>query len=143
MPPEAANSRSRNEPARLAAVLGLILLLLLGYCAVRAMIAWGGESAEYELEPAVADKVPPETGEDFSVAGEVCGAWGMKVDKMRLRHWERLRKIREDVVRYGIRDENGLSRCKDCHPSRANFCDQCHDAVSLTPDCWGCHDYPE
>ncbi|NQT36576.1 MAG: hypothetical protein HQ581_03750 [Planctomycetes bacterium] len=129
MPPESADSRSRNEPARLAAVLGLILLLLLGYCAVRAIIARGDEPAELFLEP-------PETEQTRCV-------WNMEADEMRLQHWERLRKIREDVVRYGIRDQDGLSRCKDCHRSRARFCDRCHNAVSLTPDCWQCHDYPE
>jgi hypothetical protein len=61
---------------------------------------------------------------------------------MRFHHWELLRQIREDVVRYGIRGEVGLQQCKDCHTSRERFCNQCHNAVSLYPDCFGCHYYP-
>ena len=46
------------------------------------------------------------------------------------------------VVRYGIRGEIGLKKCKECHTSRERFCTKCHEAVSLTPDCYGCHYYP-
>jgi len=61
---------------------------------------------------------------------------------MRFHHWELLRGVREDVVRYGIRGDVGLDKCQECHTSRARFCDACHNAVSMTPDCWGCHYYP-
>lgn len=61
---------------------------------------------------------------------------------MRYHHWELLRGIREEVVRYGLRGDIGLNRCRDCHTSRERFCDQCHNATSLKPDCFGCHYYP-
>jgi hypothetical protein len=61
---------------------------------------------------------------------------------MRFHHWELLRSVREDVVRYGKREDIGLARCKDCHTSRERFCNQCHNAVSLYPDCFQCHYYP-
>ena len=61
---------------------------------------------------------------------------------MRYHHWELLRSVREEVVRYGVRGEVGLSTCKECHTSRERFCDRCHNAVSLTPDCFDCHYYP-
>jgi len=61
---------------------------------------------------------------------------------MRHHHWELLRGTREEVVRYGIRGDVGLSKCSECHTSRERFCDQCHNAASLTPDCFGCHYYP-
>jgi len=73
---------------------------------------------------------------------------------VRYRHWEILKDIREEIVRYGDRKENeidlgggkrvvkGLSSCKECHLSRERFCDQCHNAVSLFPDCFDCHNYP-
>ena len=61
---------------------------------------------------------------------------------MRFHHWELLRSTREEIVRYGIRGEVSLDGCRDCHTSRENFCNKCHDAVSLTPDCFGCHYYP-
>lgn len=61
---------------------------------------------------------------------------------MRYHHWELLRQIREDVVRDGVRGDVGLRQCRDCHTSRERFCNRCHHAVSLYPDCFGCHYYP-
>lgn len=61
---------------------------------------------------------------------------------MRLHHWELLRQIREEVVRYGVRGEVNLASCRECHTYRDDFCNRCHDAVNLTPDCFGCHYYP-
>jgi len=61
---------------------------------------------------------------------------------MRFHHWELLRGLREDVVRFGKRGDVSLKKCQQCHTSREKFCNKCHDAVSLTPDCFGCHYYP-
>lgn len=61
---------------------------------------------------------------------------------MRFHHWELLRGVREQVVRYGIRSEIDLNKCRECHTSRERFCNRCHDSVSLTPDCFDCHYYP-
>ncbi len=61
---------------------------------------------------------------------------------MRHNHWVLLRVVREDVVRYGKRGEISLKRCGECHTSREKFCKKCHDAVSMKPDCYGCHYYP-
>jgi len=63
-------------------------------------------------------------------------------DYMRYHHWELLRGIREEVVRYGIRGDIVLDKCRECHTSRERFCNKCHDAVSLIPDCFECHYYP-
>jgi hypothetical protein len=65
-----------------------------------------------------------------------------ETDYMRYHHWELLRGVREEIVRYGKRGELGLNKCRDCHTSRERFCDRCHDAVSMKPDCFGCHYYP-
>ncbi len=61
---------------------------------------------------------------------------------MRYHHWELLSEVREKAVRYGDRDDPGLRGCKDCHTSRERFCNRCHDAASVWPDCFGCHYYP-
>lgn len=61
---------------------------------------------------------------------------------MRFHHWELLAEIREEFVRHGIRGDITLSGCRKCHPNRERFCNECHDAVNLTPDCFGCHYYP-
>ena len=33
--------------------------------------------------------------------------------------------------------------CLDCHSSKKDFCDQCHNYVAVTPFCWDCHVEPE
>lgn len=65
-----------------------------------------------------------------------------ETEYMRHHHWELLRAVREDVVRYGKRSDISLRKCRDCHTSREDFCMKCHTATSLTPDCFGCHYYP-
>ena len=65
-----------------------------------------------------------------------------ETDYMRYHHWELLRQTREQVVRYGIRGEIALDKCRECHENREGFCNQCHNAVSLTLDCFQCHYYP-
>ena len=63
---------------------------------------------------------------------------------MRFHHMDLLKEIREDVIRRGDRSEGiTLSGCGDCHENRANFCNRCHDAVTLPLDCFGCHYYPD
>ncbi len=63
-------------------------------------------------------------------------------EDMRFHHWQLLRIVREEVVRYGKREDLGFTRCAECHVSRERFCDRCHEAASVKPDCWGCHYYP-
>ena len=128
MPEKAANSRPGNRRALLAAIL-VIMLLPLGYYVVSGVVALGDKPGKFY--------------ESKVKQGGTC-AWGMKAAEMRLYHWEYLRRIREDVVRYGIRDQQGLRDCKGCHTSREDFCDRCHNQVGLTPDCFtGCHNYDE
>jgi hypothetical protein len=61
---------------------------------------------------------------------------------MRFYHMNLLKDIRDEFVRDGKRGEIGLYTCKECHTSRADFCNKCHNAVALYPDCYGCHYYP-
>jgi hypothetical protein len=63
-------------------------------------------------------------------------------EDMRFHHWQLLREVREEVVRSGRRGDLGLKRCSECHVSRVRFCDRCHEAATVRPDCWGCHYYP-
>jgi hypothetical protein len=75
---------------------------------------------------------------------------------MRYHHMNLLLEIRDEVQRDGIRKRAvGMSHCypeegetdcyicRDCHDNRAAFCNRCHNAVNLSPDCFGCHYYPE
>jgi hypothetical protein len=74
-------------------------------------------------------------------------------DYMRASHMELLNQWRDEVVRSGNRvfvSEDGrhyemsLSRtCMSCHSNKADFCDQCHNYMGVTPYCWDCHIEPE
>lgn len=127
MPETTTDNRSRSRRALLAGVLAIALLLPLGLSLVGRVLALGG-GPEPLLER-------PQTEQTTCV-------WGMDASEMRLHHWEHLREIREEVVRFGDREKDGLNSCKTCHVSRERFCDRCHNAVSLKPDCFECHYYP-
>jgi hypothetical protein len=72
---------------------------------------------------------------------------------MRFRHMDILKEMRIDGVRDGNRGykpspkeprtDYTFDDCRKCHESRAAFCDRCHLAVNLIPDCFGCHYYEE
>jgi hypothetical protein len=66
-----------------------------------------------------------------------------ETEYMRFHHMDLLKEIREEFVRYGNRSEIGFDSCRGCHTSRERFCNQCHNAVTLNLDCFGCHYYPE
>ncbi|MHC4942061.1 MAG: hypothetical protein ACYTG7_03490 [Planctomycetota bacterium] len=121
-----AHNRFESGQALLASVLVVIILIPIGYSIVHGILPKGVDSAELFLER-------PDPKYEKCVKD---------TEYMRYHHWELLRGIREEIVRYGIRGEIGLYGCRDCHTSREGFCNKCHDAVSLTPDCFDCHYYP-
>ena len=112
----------------LPAVIGILVILIpVGYSIVARVIPRGAGTSGVFLE-----RPDPKYGQCLK-----------ETRYMRYHHWELLRGIREDIVRYGQREkEIGLYRCRECHTSRERFCNRCHDAVSLTPDCFDCHYYP-
>ena len=128
MPQKAANSRPGNGRALLASIPVLIILLPLVCYIARGVVSLGGEPSEPLLELPNAKYTSCMEGKDAQY--------------MRYRHWEYLMELREEVVRYGNRTRGGLYTCRECHQSREAFCDRCHDAVSLKPDCFDCHYYP-
>lgn len=66
-----------------------------------------------------------------------------ETEYMRFHHMDLLKELRIKVVRDGKPQELGLDKCRECHPNKDQFCNKCHDTVSLYPDCWGCHYYPD
>ncbi len=60
---------------------------------------------------------------------------------MRFRHMELLKEVREEVIREGLKGGVTLAGCGDCHRNRDQFCDRCHEAASVSLDCFGCHYY--
>jgi hypothetical protein len=120
---------NRIPPRRRNAFLAIpivLVLIPLGYSLVSPLFARDTEAVEGFLER-------PDPQHESCV---------QDTTYMRFHHWELLRETRKAVVRYGIRGDVGLKRCGECHTSRERFCAVCHTAVSMTPDCWGCHYYP-
>jgi hypothetical protein len=123
------NTRSSwfgNAKATAVIVLAILILLPVGYSIVAFVFARGTPDSEVFLEM-------PDAKYEQCVR---------ETEYMRYHHWELLREVREEFVREGNRGEISLSGCRECHPNRERFCNQCHKAVSLYPDCWGCHYYP-
>ncbi len=115
--------RNNNRLAVVAFVL--IILAPFGYSLVRPVFTQGSATDQVFLD------IPDE--------GECVRA----TEYMRFRHMDLLKQTREDVIRSGIREDVTLSGCRECHTYREQFCNKCHDAVTLSVDCFGCHYYPE
>ena len=64
-----------------------------------------------------------------------------------------LNEWRDDAVRHGVRDYRTAdgrtftmsltNNCLDCHESKKNFCNTCHDYMGVSPYCWDCHIEPK
>jgi len=121
-------------------IFGLIVFLVLMTSPIwYNAIAGKGEYVP-DLEIATAD-VP---GKDQCV---------MPVEYMRPNHMDLLDEWRDEVVRNGARvhvapdgrkyDRSLSNTCMDCHSNKDQFCDKCHDYLSVDPYCWECHIEPE
>jgi hypothetical protein len=74
-------------------------------------------------------------------------------DYMTAYHMDMLNTWRDSVVRDGNRiyvAEDGkqynmslTNTCLNCHTSRAQFCDKCHNYAAVDPYCWDCHIHGE
>ncbi|ACV67539.1 sulfate reduction electron transfer complex DsrMKJOP subunit DsrJ [Desulfohalobium retbaense] len=72
---------------------------------------------------------------------------------MRTEHMQLLNDWRDSVVREKNRiyvsttgKEVTMSlqnTCMDCHTSKQEFCDKCHNSAAVSPYCWDCHIAPE
>ena len=114
--------RDNNRVASIAFAVLIVALIGLSFVPV---ITRGSSTAEVFLEYPTSDSCVRETG------------------YMRFYHMDLLKEVREDVIRHGTRGEITLSGCRECHTYRDQFCNKCHDAVTLKLDCFGCHYYPE
>jgi len=122
---------SNNTRPIAMAIAVLLILIPAGYSAVSYVLAQGAQRSRPFLER-------PDPKYDKCVK---------ETTYMRFHHMDLLKEIREEVVREGKRGEiglaTGLNNCRKCHASRERFCNQCHNAVNLHLDCFGCHYYPE
>ena len=111
---------------RIAVVVFIAIILApFGYSMVRPVLTQGSPADDVFLEL-------PDGGECVR-----------ETSYMRFHHMNLLKDTREDVIRHGIRGEITLGGCRECHTYRGQFCNQCHDAVTLNLDCFGCHYYPD
>ena len=68
----------------------------------------------------------------------------LPTEEMRQVHMKMFMHTRDDTVRRGIHvQQKSLKHCQTCHPTRADFCDKCHNFAGVKPECWNCHFYPE
>lgn len=117
----------KQNASKLAVVVPLVLVLIpIGYSAAGALFSAGGDDEVFLVIP--------------ESAGTVCVR---STIFMRYHHMNLLKDMRDEVQRDGVRGAVGFANCRQCHYNRDEFCNRCHEAVNLAPDCFGCHYYPE
>jgi Zn-dependent metalloprotease len=73
---------------------------------------------------------------------------------IRVKHMDLLKDWRESVVRRNIRVYEASDKkkynmsltktCINCHSNkRDEFCNQCHNYMGVTNNCWDCHTHPK
>ena len=117
-------------------IIGLVIFL----CLITLPIWYAVASGE-------ASSVP----EPVIVTGE--GECVESAQYMKENHMQLLNSWKDSVVRDGDRiyiasdgekyDISLSNTCLGCHSNKAEFCDECHDYVAVTPFCWDCHNIPE
>jgi len=118
----------KNDARALIVIITVVAILFpLGYSVVSAVFSQGTQSSQPFLEK------PDEKYENCV----------KDTTYMRFHHMDLLKEIRDEVMREGKRGEIGIGSCRECHTSREQFCDKCHDVANLYVDCFGCHYYPE
>ena len=121
------NHTQSNRGKPLPAVIAVVVLLCpLGYSTASALLSGGSDDEAQFLAAPVGEK-------------QECIR---KIEYMRFRHMDLLTEMRDAGVRHGARREVTFTDCTECHAARERFCDSCHEAVNLVPDCFHCHYYP-
>jgi hypothetical protein len=119
-------------------LIGIIVFIILVTSPIWYDLAFGN--------PTIKPKLVLPTGEDQKECV-------MSTEYMRHNHMELLNVWRDDVVRKGTRIftttsgkkyEMSLTKtCIGCHSNKAEFCDQCHNYLGVSPYCWECHVDPQ
>lgn len=126
---------SATGRAALAGIIVVVILMPVGYSAFARVAFSGVEAPEKPVGKGTRCLSENPFDEDAKHM--------QTAEYMRFHHWELLRGLREEVVRDGVRGDISLDGCWNCHQSKVRFCDRCHDAASVRPDCFGCHYYPD
>jgi len=119
-------------------VLGLLVFLALATFPIWYNLVSGKES----LPPEIVRPDPARTGD--------CVRDGAL---MRTEHMQLLNDWRNQAVRLNERvfvtaDQRRFYKslsmtCMECHANKQEFCDRCHNYLSVTPYCWDCHVEPK
>ncbi len=72
----------------------------------------------------------------------------MKSEHMKLLNDWRNSVVRDNMRVYTAADGKSYkmslqNTCLECHTSKANFCDRCHNYAGAQPYCWSCHIAPK
>jgi hypothetical protein len=118
------NMLKNNKGAVTAVILALIILLPIGFYAIRDAFSQNTEPFLEMPDPKYKECV-------------------RDTEYMRFNHWVLLKELREEVVREGKKADVALSDCRDCHTNRERFCNECHNIANVSLDCFGCHNYPD
>ncbi len=116
---------TEKNRAKWATAFAVIILLPLGLSILGLVLPRGSDASEVFLE-------------------EVDPRWENCVrdsSYMRYYHMDVLKQARSEVIREGLKGGITLAGCGDCHVNRDQFCDKCHEAASVSLDCFGCHYY--
>jgi hypothetical protein len=116
--------KSRGTVFLVTAALGIIL--------VPVILSVAGYSLGNELERSLFLDTPIDVSKGCVETTEY----------MRFHHMDLLKNLREQTVRNGKPGKVTFDTCRQCHQTRASFCNRCHEAASVRLDCFGCHYYP-
>lgn len=124
---KAPNDPTKKKTNIPIAIPVVIILLPLVYSLAGYVLARGSRDSQPFLQM-------PEERHEYCVRD---------AEYMRFHHWELLQSVRDEVVRQGKTADVTFDGCRVCHNDRARFCNECHDAANVRPDCFTCHYYPE
>ena len=121
---------------RFKIMLGLVIFLILITFPIWYNVASGDTGNAPELEkPLNATECVRETAYMTSNHMDLLDDWRDRV----VREGERM-----DTDHHGQEIEMSLTRtCIGCHTNKDQFCDKCHDYLSVDPYCWDCHVNPK
>jgi len=101
----------------------------------------------------VGKAAPPAPEPKLSEKAKAAGQCIEPKARMKTRHMQILDDWRDSMVREGQvlyvawdgkqYDMSLQNTCMNCHDSKKDFCDQCHNYTAVVPFCWDCHVAPE
>ncbi len=124
-------------------ITGIVVFLALATFPFTYNIGKANAKPDIKLEPAI-KKSEELFGKKQCVEPK---EWMRREHMVLLNHW-RDAVVRDENRGY-LRKDTGArfnmslqNECMQCHSSKKNFCDQCHNYIAVKPFCWDCHIAP-